>query len=172
MSEASPKPLQIGEDLVKEVDQGVIQTFSAMFGLKPVRGAHSFDKESEVRGDISGFVGLAQNRVEGVLVVSFPQETIFAMLSKMYQKPFTEVDKSVRSGVGELTNIVFGVMKTNMNKNGFELKMAIPNVVFGDHHSLMVSVKEGKSLSIPYDTEAGRFSVHLTIFPEAASDAA
>jgi chemotaxis protein CheX len=172
MSMQAPKPLQIGEDLVREVDHGVSKTFSTMFGITPKAGPHTFDHESGGKADISGFVGLAQARVEGMLVISFPQETIFAMLSKMYKKPFNEVDKSVKSGVGELTNIVFGVMKTNMNKNGFALKMAIPNVIFGDQHSVTSSAAEGKSFTIPYMTEAGPFSVHLTLFPEAASEAA
>jgi chemotaxis protein CheX len=172
MSTQVPKPLQISEDLVKEVDHGVSKTFSTMFGIMPVAGQHTFDHESASKADISGFVGLAQARVEGVLVISFPQETIFAMLSTMYKKPFNEVDKSVRSGVGELTNIVFGVMKTNLNKNGFALKMAIPNVIFGDQHSVMSSAVEGKSFTIPYMTDSGPFSVHLTLFPEAASEAA
>jgi chemotaxis protein CheX len=172
MSMQTPKALQIGEDLVKEVDHGVIKTFSTMFGIMPVAGHHVFSHESLVKADISGFVGLAQARIEGVLVISFPQETIFAMLAKMYNKPFNEVDKSVRSGVGELTNIVFGVMKTNLNKNGFALKMAIPNVIFGDQHSVVTSVTEGKSFTIPYATDAGPFSVQLTLFPEASSEVA
>lgn len=167
MSNKQYNTLELNEALVKEINVGVHNTFASMFGVKPTPEKHFLEKECHAKGDVSGIVGMTQDRVEGALIVSFPKETIFAILSKMYKKQFTEIDKSVKAGVGELTNIIFGVVKTNLNKNGFGFKMAIPNVIVGDQHTAAIT-NPGATLVIPFQTESGSFSVLLTLYPEEA----
>lgn len=159
--------LELSEALVKELNFGVYSTFTSMFALKPTADRHFIDQECRTNGDVSGIVGLTQERVEGALIVSFPKETIFLILGKMYKKQFLEIDKSVKAGVGELTNIIFGVVKTNLNKSGHSFKMAIPNVIIGPQHTVAIA-NSGSTLVIPFKTEVGSFSVLLTIYPELA----
>ena len=158
--------LQLNDHLAKEINFGVYSTFSSMFGLKPEAQPHKIADECVAEGDVSGIVGLTQDRVEGALILSFPRQTIFAILGQMYKKQFTEIDKSVKAGVGEMTNIIFGVVKTNLNKNGFGFKMAIPNVIIGDTHTVTIC-SPGETLSIPFKTDAGSFTVLLTLYPES-----
>jgi len=165
MADKQHQILELNEALVKEINFGVYSTFTSMFGLKPNPEAHFIEGVCLAKGDVSGIVGLTQDRVEGALIVSFPSDTIFAILSKMYRKQFTEIDKSVKAGVGELTNIIFGVVKTNLNKNGYGFKMAIPNVIIGDQHTVAIT-SPGSTLVIPFKTESGTFSVLLTLYPE------
>ncbi len=171
MSNNHRQVLELNEGLVKEINFGVYSTFTSMFGLKPNPEMHFIEQECVAKGDVSGIVGLTQDRVEGALIVSFPQETIFHILGKMYKKEFTEIDKSVKAGVGELTNIIFGVVKTNLNKNGFGFKMAIPNVIIGAQHTSAIT-NPGMTLVIPFQTESGPFSVRLTLYPEMIQMAA
>lgn len=165
MADKQHQTLELNESLVKEISFGVHSTFTSMFGLKPAPAQHFIEQECIAKGDVSGIVGLTQDRVEGALIVSFPKDTIFAILSKMYRKQFTEIDKSVKAGVGELTNIIFGVVKTNLNKNGFRFKMAIPNVIIGDQHTVAIT-NPGTTLVVPFQTESGSFSVLLTLYPD------
>lgn len=171
MSGTQLQLLKLNEAMVKEVNFGVHSTFANMFGLKPNPGQHFFKEECKFTGDVTGIVGMTQDRVEGALIVSFPQATIFKILGKMYRREFTEVDKSVRAGVGELTNIIFGVLKTNLNKSGHSLKMAIPNVIVGDQHMVALS-NPGSTLVVPFETESGPFTVLVTLYPDAVSLAA
>lgn len=164
MSENHPV-LELNDSLVKEINFGVYSTFTSMFGLKPNPATHFLEQECHARGDVSGIVGLTQDRVEGALIVSFPKETIFQILGKMYKKQFVDIDKSVKAGVGELTNIIFGVVKTNLNKSGYKFKMAIPNVIVGDQHTIAMT-NPGTTLVIPFQTESGSFTVLLTLYPE------
>lgn len=165
MSNKPHLALELNDALVKEINFGVYSTFTSMFGLKPTAERHMVDQECRANGDVSGIVGLTQDRVEGALIVSFPKDTIFQILGKMYKKQFFEIDKSVKAGVGELTNIIFGVVKTNLNKNGYGFKMAIPNVIIGDQHTVAIT-NAGTTLVIPFKTESGNFSVLLTLYPE------
>jgi CheY-specific phosphatase CheX len=166
MQNTQPQTLKLNDDLAKEIIFGVHSTFTSMFGLRPTAEVHSVENQCSVTGDISGIIGLSQGRIEGALIVSFPLHTIFAILGKMYKKEFTGIDKSVRAGVGELTNIIYGVMKTNLNKNGFEFRMALPNVIIGDQQHTAAANNQGATLVLPFQTEAGSFTVLLTLYPD------
>lgn len=157
--------------LISEINYGVHTTLTSMFGLKPEPRPHRMEKECSVQGDVSGIVSLIQEKTEGTIVVSFPKKTILAMLSKVYRKDFTEINQSVQMGVGELTNIIYGVVKANLNKNGYALKMAIPNVILGDQHTV-VPCAAGPILAMPYDTPAGEFTVIMAFHRDQAGQAA
>lgn len=160
------KPIIFNDELLRELHQGIDTTFQNMFGIKTTPGQHAVSEATVLRGDVSGIINLMQDaareNVEGSLILSFPNETIFAMLSKIYNRPFTSVDKNVRSGVGELTNIVFGVFKANLNKTGFSFQMALPNVIFGENHEVSVG-RPGRALTIPFESAVGTFEVTLTV---------
>ncbi len=163
--------IQLGERLAKEIDVGVNATFVNMFGIKPTMGAFEVAEKCTVQGDVSGILNLMQEKSEGAFIVTFPKQTIFKILEKMYRKPFTSIDKSVQSGVGELTNIIYAVMKTNLNKDGFQFKMAVPNVVVGENHTVMID-NEGSSMIVPFSTDIGDFSVLITFHEQEKSAAA
>ena len=162
--------VELGERLSKEINCGVQATFGNMFGVKPVMQAFRIEKECSVEGDISGILSLMQEKAEGTFIVSFPKETIFKFLEKMYRKPFHSIDQSVKSGVGELTNIIYGVLKANLNKDGFSFKMAVPSVIVGENHTV-ITINAGATMVVPFQSPMGNFSVLVT-FHHAGSDQA
>ena len=169
MSDIKPLKVDLGDRLAKEIDYGVHATLSSMFGLKPQVGVFTLVDECTVKGDVSGIVTLTQEKIEGTLIVTFPKATIFGILAKMYRKPFTEVNQSVKLGVGELTNIIYGVVKANLNKDGFQFKMAVPSVVIGDQHTV-IPFDSGPTMVVPFSSEVGTFHVLLS-FRECQDDA-
>lgn len=165
----SAKILRIEEsdNLAKEFNYGVHTTLNSMFGLNAEPGRHRIELDCSLQADVSGIISLIQDKTEGTFIVSFPKETIFGMLAKMYRKDFTQVNESVRLGVGELTNIIYGVVKANLNKDGYSLKMAIPNVVIGEKHTVF-SCAGGPALVMPYATAAGDFTAVMMFHSEGA----
>ena len=161
MSDTKKLIVELGDRLAKEIDYGVHSTLSKMFGLNPQVGAYKIEEECSIQGDVSGLITLTQDKNEGTLIVSFPKATIFGILSKMYRKPFTEINQSVKLGVGELTNIIYGVVKANLNKSGFSFKMAVPNVIIGDQHTIL-TCDSGPTMVVPFNTELGTFYVLLS----------
>ncbi|MGZ3770806.1 MAG: chemotaxis protein CheX [Bdellovibrio sp.] len=145
---------------VNEITNGVNQTFSQMLGVKPQAMPPVEMSECRLEGDVSGLISVVGQDVNGVLLLTFPKETIFALLEKIYRKKIDSLNPSVKSGVGELTNVVFGVLKTSLNKQGFGIKMAIPSVILGDQHTV-ISVGEGPHLMMPFKTDKGNFSVMI-----------
>jgi CheY-specific phosphatase CheX len=174
---ASADKTTFNDVLAKEISHGVTRTLSDVFGVKPVTGLYSVESADEVKMsslfDIAGFVELNnQEKHGGHLVVSFPQATIFSILGKFYRKQFTAFEKPVQDGVGELTNMIFGLMKANLGKEGFAFKMALPKVVLGNETPDQLKAagrNQTLVMTIPYETDAGPFSVTLILYPMASS---
>ena len=167
--------IEFTDQMVSEITSGVQKTLSSVFKVNPVAGKHFIAQDYTGSGDVSGFVTLTQERLEGALVVSFPAQSIYAMLSMLYKREFNQIDKSTRQGVGEVTNMVFGSLKSNLRPMGYTLKMVIPTVLTSDVGQnnagipLPVAIyMPGKTLVIPFDTEVGSFTVMLLLYPEDA----
>jgi chemotaxis protein CheX len=160
---ASPR-LILDEHLARTAIAAVQGALATMFGVRAVPGPYSLQKDFVSHGDISGILGMVQERMEGTLVVSFEKATIFGILKRVYGREFSEVDSSVRQGVGELTNIIYSSMKKALNERGHSFKMAIPNVVIGSSHSI-INLHEGQTMVVPFSVEGGSFYVEIAMQP-------
>lgn len=161
-TEKAEIPLTLDEKLSLDIIHGVHATMSNMAGLKAEPQPFVINEEVKLCGDVSGIVSLIQETTTGSLIVSFPKETIFAILSKIYGKPFTEVNTSVKNGVGELTNMIYGVFKANKNKSGYCFRMVVPSVIIGENHMVMQS-SSSACMSITFISTFGPFTVSLAV---------
>lgn len=162
------QPLILDEFLAQTVAKGVNQTLSAIFGVSIHWRDFKLTTQYEGVGDISGIMGLVQDYLEGNLTISFPKETILEMISRLYGKRIDKIDKSARDAVGEITNVVYGLVKKVLNERGYRFKMSIPNVITGDSHKVH-HYHQGQTLLIPFHSDAGDFEVSITIQPQGAS---
>jgi chemotaxis protein CheX len=111
-------------------------------------------------GDISGVIGIVSDTFTGSVMISFPEKTFLAVLSRMLGDEITVLDKDSCDGAGELTNMIFGQAKITLNGKGYGIKTAIPSVVSGKDHSLQALTK-GPVMVIPFDTDIGKFFVEI-----------
>jgi CheY-specific phosphatase CheX len=162
VTDTEVKKLFLDEALAQDVIAGVERTLFEILGARPVALPFKMSSGFEVGGDVSGIIAIMQKEISGSMVISFPKATIFGILQKIYRKSFTTLDHSVRMGVGELTNIIFGVVKSGLNKKGMGLQMAIPNVISGDHH-VITNMATQNVLIIPFSVEAGTFTVSIAL---------
>lgn len=163
MTEKTLPTLILDESLVSTAMKGVQNAFTNLFGVTAKAGKYSIETESRAKGDVSGILGMIQDRVEATLVLTFEKNTIFALLERMYGKPFSEIDHSVRQGVGELTNIIYAGVKKDLNDKGHKFKMSIPSVIIGANHTVY-NIHDGKTLVIPFSVDgAGEFFVEITL---------
>lgn len=156
--------LSLDDGLVKRVSDGVSKAFGDTFGIVVKPGPHKVVSDHTSKGDISGLVGMVQEKMEGTLTISFQKDTICPILGKIYGIDFPEINDSVREGVGEITNMVYCLIKTGLNENGYSFKMAIPNVIYGQDHSVM-KLHHGQTLVVPFVTDYGTFYVDITLQP-------
>lgn len=72
------------------------------------------------------------------------------------------INGDIKDAVGEITNMVSGVARKNLEAQGFNITAAIPTVVSGKDHSIL-HVLGGPSIIIPFTIEQGTFVVDVCL---------
>ncbi|MCB0364686.1 MAG: chemotaxis protein CheX [Bdellovibrionaceae bacterium] len=153
---------ELTDQVADIVESNVRDVFLSMFNLEAKTGEHRFERDHVDQGDVSGTVGMVQQEMEGTLTVSFPKQTIFNILRDIYGRDFEEVDQTVKEGVGELTNVIYSMVKRGLNELGYDFKMAIPDIVVGENHQIF-KVQVGQTLVLPFQLGEEKFEVSITI---------
>lgn len=154
--------LKLDESTAQELIRGASETIKAMTGIEPQAGQWRVEKEAEIFGDISGIISVSQENLNGTLVVTFSRDAILFILEKVFQRQFTEFDKSVKEAVAEFTNMIYGVVKARFSKAGFKFQMALPTVVMGIKH-VVTPLRVESTMIVPFTIENKKFDVLLTL---------
>jgi CheY-specific phosphatase CheX len=155
------------KNIAGDVHAAVEKTLGQMFNLPVSSTFEVYEKHSATSGDISGILNLASESLMGSLVVSFPRPTLMKILKELYKRELNEADPAIALGAGEITNIIFGVLKFRLRDKGLTFKMAIPNVVTGQGHKVANSCW---TLSGHFKTSVGDFAVLVTQVPETTDE--
>jgi chemotaxis protein CheX len=147
--------------LVNPFIQATLHVLSSMASTKATAGKPYLKKDSFAKGDVSGIVGLS-GEARGTLSVSFSEESILSIVSKMFGEPVKEINDEVTDAVGEILNIVSGQARQKLESMGRILKGAIPTVITGKNHSITHITKQS-IIAIPFDTENGHFTIEVCI---------
>jgi len=115
-------------------------------------------------GDITGIIGL-NGSVKGTVAVTFDENTILYVVSKILNKDFTQIDDMVIDTAGELTNMITGRAIDKLAKNGFDLMLSIPTVVHGKNHRVSHHT-DGPKIAIPFSSSKGKFTVEFSFDKE------
>jgi chemotaxis protein CheX len=140
---------------------GTLEVLKKMAFMDAVPGKPSLKKDETALGDVSGIIGITGDAI-GSLALSFSEKCICKIVSNMLGEEFREVTKEIIDGVGELTNMVSGASRTQLEKMGMSVHAAIPTVVHGQGHTI-THILKSPSLVIPFSTAAGPFFIDVCI---------
>ena len=137
MTAAAPQ-VPLSESLGEDIHFAVDKTLTQMFATSVTSAFKSVPPNQAPTCEVTAVLPLIQaTQIQGALVVSFPQTTLFALLKKFYKKDFATVDKPVKDAVGELANIIFGSFKQRTRTKNMIFKMAIPTIAPTGAHGIM-----------------------------------
>lgn len=138
----------------------VVKTMSNV-EVKP--GKPSLKKNNLSFGDITGVIGLAGLNVSGNLVVSFETQCILAIVNAMLSSDYKELNDDIVDAVGELTNMICGSTKHDLNVLGISIQMATPIILRGKNIEIS-QLSAAPVIAIPFSTPAGNFCVDANLF--------
>ena len=118
-------------------------------------------KDNVAQGDVSGIVGIT-GAVKGTVSVTFDEVCILKIVSNMFGEEMQEINHEISDAVGELTNMISGKARQEIEEIGKVLHGAIPTVVTGKNHKL-ISMTKGPKIAIPFKTDAGNFIVEVCL---------
>jgi len=138
---------------------GTISVLKTMAFVEPKPGKPYLKKDNLAKGDISGIIGLT-GAATGSMALSFSKGAILKIVSNMLDEEIKEINGDIADAVGEITNMVSGVSRKELESIGLTVLAAIPTVVTGKGHSI-THVLGGPSIVIPFETDDGSFVVDV-----------
>lgn len=116
-------------------------------------------KDNVAVGDVTGVLGLT-GIANGTISVTFEAKCILAIVSNMFGETMTELNSEIADAVGELTNMISGQARRELEEIGKVFKAAIPSVITGRNHSI-THYTDGPKIAIPFSTEDGNFTIEV-----------
>lgn len=146
--------------------KGTLEVLKKMAFIEPLPGKPYLKQTSLAGGDVSGIIGITGDAI-GSLAISFTEPCICDICSRMLGESYSEANQDVFDAVGEITNMISGVARTYLEKDGMSVYAAIPSVVYGKNHTVN-HILNSPSIVIPFSTDMGSLLVDVCIKKTAA----
>lgn len=141
--------------------ESVQNLFVSMLDCKANPGKARLVDGVENPGDITALIGLS-GPVRGNVALTFPVETVLAIINRMLGSKIQVVDELVTDSVAELVNMVAGGAKKKLSSdNGPPIDLGLPTVLSGNEY---VVQHPSKSIwfEVPFTSDLGPFTLHVT----------
>ncbi len=119
------------------------------------------NKDNVAKGDVSGVVGFT-GETNGTVFITFDESCIVKVVSNMFGEQLNEINDEIKDAVGELTNMISGQARKELEEIGKVFQGGIPSVVSGKNHELKPMTK-GSKIAIPFRTEFGSFTIEVAL---------
>lgn len=129
----------------------ITSVFATMLDCQVSRGRPFIKEGSHPHHEVNGIIGLS-GKAKGTVVLSLDQNVALAATEAMLLERPAEIDSDVADAVGELTNMIAGGAKAQLEQ--FSLSVSLPNVIIGKTHSLEF-YSNATPISIPFDCPWG-----------------
>ncbi|MGL4944066.1 MAG: chemotaxis protein CheX [Thermoguttaceae bacterium] len=136
----------------------VVETFATMADCAVRRGAPVLKQNGIVLHPVSGVIGLSSKDVVGTVVLTMSEAVALHCASVMLMSTYTVIDADVIDAVGELTNIVAGNAKAQLES--YHMSLSMPNVLLGAQTEI-VFPKDSRPITIPFETQYGGIAVEV-----------
>ena len=147
---------------VKFVNPFIIATLHVLDTIASVKakaGKPYLKNDHVAHGDVSGVIGLTGEAI-GTIAVSFSEKCIIHIVSRMFEEEITEINKEIEDATGEISNMISGYARQELEKIGKSLKAAIPTIIVGKNHSIK-HFTHFPIVAIPFTTDAGDFAIEV-----------
>lgn len=150
--------------LAQDISNAVMRAFQTTFGVEITAGSTEMNSGMvSLLGDVSGVIALVQDGLEGTMTLCLTFETVRDILPRIVGNAISVTHEMTTDAVSELTNMIFGQVKTELNGRGYNLKMGIPSVVTGRGHFIS-QFHRGPYMILPFYLEGQIFQVHVALY--------
>ena len=151
----------VDEKIINPFINAILNVLETMAFVKSEAGKPYLKKDNVVQGDVSGVVGFTGEK-NGTVFIAFDEFCILKIVSNMFGEEITEINNEITDAVGELTNIISGQARKELEEIGKVFHGAIPSVITGKNHKLESMTKDPK-IAIPFKTDFGSFTIEVAL---------
>ena len=135
----------------------VSKTLETMANCKVVREPPQIKKEKSALYPVSGIIGLS-GAIVGTVVLTMSEALALKCASAMLMEEYAEFNNDVFDAVGELTNVIAGNAKAQLEE--YKLNLSLPNVIYGKEAELRFP-ERCQPISIPFQTDYGPMAIEV-----------
>lgn len=166
----SSQHLLLDERLSNEIVKAVCGAMQTTFEVNITPGQFEIGHGMvSLVGDVSGVIGLVQDELEGTMTICLTFETVRDILPRIVGSSISVTHEMTVDAVGEITNMIFGQIKTELNGRGYGIKLGIPSVVTGRGH-FVSQFHRGQYMIIPFYLDGQLFQVHIAVYGQEKPD--
>lgn len=140
----------------KNLDASVEEVFQMMLGVNSQRFDGPMEVEAESVTAVVGFGGL----LSGACVFKSGSSAAMKIAAHMTGMEFTEVDDTVKDGIGEICNMLAGAWKGKVPDLAANCGLSVPAVITGRDYNLHVQAPEFKLCHL-YQFDDSSFEVTI-----------
>jgi chemotaxis protein CheX len=157
MSTVAPSKSALTAEYINPVISATSTVFETMLDCKPERTGLMLKETASPKHEVSAVIGVT-GKAAGTIVLSLSRGTALEVLNRMVGIETTEITADVCDAVGELTNMIAGSAKAQMER--LELSISIPNVISGPGHIIHYP-SNVKPICIVFESEIGPFTIEV-----------
>jgi chemotaxis protein CheX len=167
VKQMSQPALSLDETLAQEISTAVLNAMRQTFQVDVQAGKYEVGEGMvSLVGDVSGVIGMVQSHLEGTLTLCLTFETVRDILPQIVGKSVAITHEMAVDAVGEITNMIFGQIKSNLGQRGYHLKLGIPCVVTGKGH-FVSQFHRGRYMIVPFHLDGQLFQVYVALHSHA-----
>jgi len=124
------------------------------------RGSFSVERGDFEAGEITAVIGVTGS-LSGAIMYRMSEATALAIVGRMMNQEFKELDALARSGIGELGNVITGRAGVLLEKAGIVADIAPPMLIVGRGGTM--SSLDIPRLMVPLQTRAGIIDMQIAL---------
>jgi len=163
LAKVEPMHLSLDASLAADIANAVKRAMHETFNVNAIPGEYEIGEGMvSLVGDVSGVIGMVQTRLEGTLALCLTFETVRDLLPQVIGKAISVTHEMAVDAVGEITNMIFGQIKSDLGNRGYALRLGIPCVVTGKGH-FVSHFHRGKYMIVPFQLDGQLFQVYVAL---------
>lgn len=147
--------------LVAAVVMAAKDAFKTMVFMDLQEGAAYQSNGKRPPTNCTGLIGLS-GKLTGAVAVHFPESFAIKVVSSMLGESIKELSQDVRDGIGEITNLVAGGIKTILSRDGLDFDISVPTVFSGENMTSQMML-QSPSVIVPFSCSGESFCVELGV---------
>lgn len=147
--------------LINPFINATTNVLETMAFVKSKAGKPYLKKDDVAVGDVTGIIGVT-GESNGTISVTFEEGSILKIVSNMFGEEMPELNSEVADAVGELTNMISGQARRELEGIGKIFEAAIPSVISGKGHTI-AHYTDGPKIAIPFSTDGGSFTIEVCL---------
>jgi chemotaxis protein CheX len=137
----------------------VKNVFRTMFGVEIAMGRPALKTNKLSSAEITGMIGFAGDK-RGNFSLAITTATAAFMYKTMVGETITSVTPELVDAIGEITNIISGQFRVEIEKLGYKLSAALPTVVVG-HNVEINFITKVPVIALPFSFQVDELKGEL-----------